>query len=173
MPGPEEEGANKVLPKDGPPLRSTAGEGPTAHEADCLWLLDFSPDQVYRSPLQGPLAGGRPVFRAAPAPAAFDGQTRAVFPATSQSEGKDSFDPSPLLLYGLSTAASKGAGPRRAGCAGPARRRSTGPGCPGHAENSHRRQFRLAADAARRRSLRPAAQGRKRHRARSDSAVPS
>ena len=39
--------------------RSVADEGPTAQRADCLWLLDFSPDQVHRSPSRGPLIGDR------------------------------------------------------------------------------------------------------------------
>ena len=28
-------------------------------ESDCLWLLDFSPDQVHRLPPSGPLIAGR------------------------------------------------------------------------------------------------------------------
>src|SRR6185437_14343516 len=39
--------------------RSAADERPAAQRADCLWLLDFSPDQVHRSPLRGPLIGSR------------------------------------------------------------------------------------------------------------------
>jgi hypothetical protein len=35
-------------------------ERPTAQKGDCLWLLDFSPDQVHRPPLRGPLIRGRP-----------------------------------------------------------------------------------------------------------------
>jgi len=38
---------------------SAAGERPTAHEENCLWLLTFVPDQIHRSPLQGPLARRR------------------------------------------------------------------------------------------------------------------
>ena len=34
-------------------------ERPRTPEADCLWLLRLSPDQVRRSPLWGPLAGRR------------------------------------------------------------------------------------------------------------------
>src|SRR5262245_39384639 len=34
-------------------------ERPDAQRDDCLWLLTFVPDQVHRSPLRGPLMGGR------------------------------------------------------------------------------------------------------------------
>ena len=38
---------------------AAADERPTAQRADCLWLLDFSPDQVHSAPLRGPLIGRR------------------------------------------------------------------------------------------------------------------
>lgn len=38
---------------------AASDERPTAHEEYCLWLLRLSPDQVYRSPLRGPLIGSR------------------------------------------------------------------------------------------------------------------
>ena len=51
-----------VTPRCGPRADVTfpaADERPTAQRADCLWLLDFSPDQVHSAPLRGPLIGRR------------------------------------------------------------------------------------------------------------------
>src|SRR4029079_17038862 len=42
-----------------PKLLAAPDERPTAQKGDCLWLLDFSPDQVHRPPLRGPLIRGR------------------------------------------------------------------------------------------------------------------
>ena len=39
--------------------RSDADERPSAQRDDCLWLLRLGPDQVHRSPSQGPLIGIR------------------------------------------------------------------------------------------------------------------
>ena len=40
-------------------LPAASDERPVTPGDDCLWLLTFVPDQIHRSPLQGPLAGCR------------------------------------------------------------------------------------------------------------------
>ena len=81
-----------------PPLlrRTAPGEGPAAHEDDRLWLLAFAPDQVHRSPLQGPLAGGR-----------HEGDVEAEPPYEQRCSAR--FD-AITLLYVADVAASKGEG---------------------------------------------------------------